>query len=192
MNEKSHFDVVVIGTGPGGEGAAMQAIKSGKTCAAVEMFHRIGGNCTHMGTIPSKALRYAVAQLTEISHNPLVRETGVSLNFSFRDLRRSERGVIERQVEMRRGFYDRNRIPVVHGKAHLVDAHTVAVLEANGGSQMLSADFIGLAPGSRPFRPPNVDFSPPRIFDSDTILTLPFTPQSITIYGAGVVGCEYT
>ncbi len=192
MSDKSHFDVIVIGTGPGGEGAAMQAVKSGKTCCAVEMFHRIGGNCTHMGTIPSKALRYAVGQLTEISHNPLIRESGIALNISFRDLRRSERGVIERQVEMRRTFYDRNRVPVLHGKANLVDAHTVEVLEPTGVKQVLSADYIVLAPGSRPFRPANVDFSHPRIFDSDTILNLPFTPQSITIYGAGVVGCEYT
>ena len=75
MNQQ-HFDVVVIGTGPGGEGAAMQAAKHGKRVAVVERFDKIGGGCTHWATIPSKALRYAIFQMTEANHNPLFREAG--------------------------------------------------------------------------------------------------------------------
>ena len=67
------FDVVVIGTGPGGEGAAMQAVKHGRRVAVVERRHLIGGNCTHVGTIPSKALRYAIFQMMEVNNNPLYR-----------------------------------------------------------------------------------------------------------------------
>src|SRR5881275_2630049 len=113
----THYDVVVIGTGPGGEGAAMQTVKQGKNVAVVERYEKIGGNCTHLGTIPSKALRYSIFQMTEINHNPLVHEAGVSLNFNFPQLRRSARGVIEKQVDMRRGFYERNRVPVIRGNA---------------------------------------------------------------------------
>jgi NAD(P) transhydrogenase len=188
----AHFDVIVIGTGPGGEGAAMQAVKHGKSVAVIEQQEKIGGNCTHLGTIPSKALRYSISQMTEVNHNPLVREAGITLNFSFPELRRSARSVIERQVDMRRGFYERNRVNLVQGRAHFIDSHTMDACEPNGAKQRLTGDAFVIATGSRPFRPPEVDFNHPRIFDSDTILDLSYTPQSITIYGAGVVGCEYT
>lgn len=191
-NDRTDFEVVVIGTGPGGEGAAMQAVKHGKRVAVVERMPRIGGSCTHLGTIPSKALRFAIFQMTEVNNNKLYREAGVSLNLSFPELRRGAKNVIDRQVDMRRTFYDRNRAPVFQGAARLIDAHTVEVSQPNGARQRLNAQCIVLAVGSRPYRPANVDFSHPRVFDSDTILDLPYTPQSVTVYGAGVVGCEYT
>lgn len=187
-----HFDLVVIGTGPGGEGAAMQACKHGKKVVVVERSRQIGGNCTHLGTIPSKALRYAIYRMTETIHNPAFRTAGLSANFNFTDLRRSAASVIARQVDMRQTFYERNRVPIVHGQARFVDAQTIEAVEENGGRTLLSADAFVIAVGSRPYRPPNVDFSHPRIFDSDTILDLKETPQSITVYGAGVIGCEYT
>jgi NAD(P) transhydrogenase len=186
------FDVVVIGSGPGGEGAAMQAVKHGRRVAAVESYDKIGGGCTHWATIPSKALRYAIFQMTEANHNPLFREAGVSLHFSFPELRRSARGVIEKQVDMRTGFYERNRVPVIRGHARFIDASTIDVEETSGAHHRIVGKAFVIATGSRPYRPTNVDFTHPRIFDSDTILDLGYTPQSITIYGAGVVGCEYT
>jgi NAD(P) transhydrogenase len=189
---QSHFDVVVIGSGPGGEGAAMQAVKQGKSVAVVERHPQIGGACTHLGTIPSKALRYAIFQMTEANSNPLFRAAGVSIRLPFPELRCFADRIVEQQVHTRQGFYDRNHVPVVFGNAHFVDPSTVEVDDADGGKQRLTAEGIIIAAGSRPYRPPDVDFSHPRIFDSDTILDLSFTPQSITIYGAGVVGCEYT
>jgi NAD(P) transhydrogenase len=189
---ETHFDVIVIGSGPGGEGAAMQAVKHGKRVAIIERFDKIGGGCTHWATIPSKALRSAVFQMTEANRNPLFVEAGVSLHFTFPELRRSARNVIERQVEMRRGFYDRNQVTVVRGHARFIDPHTIEADEPSGARQRLTADAFVIAAGARPYRPSDVDFSHPRIFDSDTILDLSYTPQSITIYGAGVVGCEYT
>ena len=189
---KIHFDVVVIGTGPGGEGAAMQAVKHGKRVAVVEQFNRVGGGCTHWGTIPSKALRYAIFQMTEANRNPLFRGAGVSLHFSVAELSRSARRVIDQQVDMRTGFYERNHVPIFAGRARFIDAHTVEVCEDHNACEHLSADAFVVATGSRPYRPADIDFSHPRIFDSDTILDLDFTPQSISIYGAGVVGCEYT
>lgn len=188
----NHYDILVIGSGPGGEGAAMQAVKHGKRVAVVERFERIGGGCTHWGTIPSKALRYAIYQMTEANQNPLFHAAGVSLRIPFPELRRSARSVIERQVDMRRGFYDRNRVPVICGAARFLDPHTIEIAECNEGRQRFTADYFVIATGSRPYRPADVDFTHPRIFDSDTILGLSFTPQSITVYGAGVVGCEYT
>lgn len=188
---EAEFDLVVIGTGPGGEGAAMQATKDGRSVAVVERYMNIGGGCTHWGTIPSKALRYSIYQLTEVNRNPLFQKAGVSVRSSFQDLRRSAASVIQKQVDMRRGFYDRNGVDVLHGTAHFVDENTVEVCEEDGGRQRLSAKAIVLAPGSRPYRPEGIDFNHPLIFDSDTILDLPNTPRSITVYGAGVIGCEY-
>src|SRR5262245_23232916 len=84
--DNPHFDVIVIGTGPGGEGAAMQAAKHGKSVAVVERHTRVGGSCTHLATIPSKALRFAIFQMTEANNNKLFREAGISVNLSFPDL----------------------------------------------------------------------------------------------------------
>ncbi|MGH7128471.1 MAG: Si-specific NAD(P)(+) transhydrogenase [Planctomycetaceae bacterium] len=189
--DRPHYDVVVIGSGPGGEGAAMQAAKSGRTVAVVERFDQIGGGCTHWGTIPSKALRFAIFQMTEANHNPLFRDEGVSIQLSFAELRRGAASVIRRQVEMRRGFYDRNGVELIFGHGAFVEPHVIEVTDSNGGKRQLNADNIIIATGSRPYRPPDVDFNHPRVFDSDTVLGLSFTPRSITIVGAGVVGCEY-
>jgi NAD(P) transhydrogenase len=92
---------------------------------------------------------------------------------------------------MRRTFYDRNHVPVYHGIATFVDAHTIEVVEPDGVQRRLSAKSLVIATGARPYHPPDVDFTLSRVFDSDTILSLQETPQTITIYGAGVVGCEY-
>ncbi len=185
------FDLLVIGTGPGGEGAAMQACKTGKRVAVIERAPMIGGNCTHLGTIPSKALRYAIFQMMEVNSNPLFRAHELSVNLTFPELRKTARAVIDRQVQMRKGFYDRNDVPIYHGQARFVDSHTLSVVDANGMTEMLTSQSIVIATGARPFRPKDIDFTHPRVFDSDTILNLELDAKSITVYGAGVIGCEY-
>lgn len=180
------YDLFVIGTGPGGEGAAMQASKGGLRVAVAEEFPEIGGACTHRGTIPSKALRYAITSTVKAMTNPTMQEMGVQLSPTMDQLRRGTKTIIARQVSMRKSFYDRNGVPIFRGQATLLDPHTVQV----GGKKLTSANFV-LAPGARPFRPKNVDFSHPRIFDSDTILELSERVTSITVYGAGVIGTEY-
>ncbi len=186
-----NFDVVVVGSGPGGEGAAMQASKHGLSVAVVEQQKEIGGACTHSATIPSKALRFAIFQMTEVNNNRLYRDHGISVQLSFPELRKTARSVIEQQVEMRTAFYDRNHVPIFNGRASLHDPHTVDVELNNDARTRLRAKWIVLATGARPYRPADVDFSHPRIFDSDSILSMNHTPQSITVYGAGIIGCEY-
>ncbi len=181
------FDVIVIGTGPGGEGAAMQAAKEGKRVAVIERYSRIGGGCTHWGTIPSKALRFSIYSIMEAINNPVVKSLGARPSPTLAQLRASSRSIIAKQESMRQTFYDRNHVPVIVGQARFVDAHTV---EIDDGTQF-KADHFVIAVGSRPFHPEGVDFSHPRIFDSDTILELSDRPDSITVYGAGVIGCEY-
>lgn len=186
MSEQK-FDVVVIGTGPGGEGAAMQAAKGGKRTAVIEAYKQIGGGCTHWGTIPSKALRFSIYSAMEAMNNPIIRDMGIQVNPSFAQLRASSKSIITKQVSMRQTFYERNNVPVFSGQARFIDPHIIEVDE----DIRIRGEHIIIATGSRPFRPKGVDFSHPRIFDSDTILDLSFKPQSIAIYGAGVIGCEY-
>ena len=187
MAKDRKADVVVIGSGPGGEGAAMQLAKGGKSVILVERYEKIGGGCTHWGTIPSKALRYAIYRLTEALNNPLLQACGVEAKPSVAELTKSANEVIANQVSMRRQFYGRNEVDVIHGHAKLVDANTVSVDD----EQTISADHIVMAVGSRPYRPAGIDFDDPRIFDSDTILKIEHKPASMTVLGAGVIGCEY-
>jgi NAD(P) transhydrogenase len=191
VSEQS-FDLVVIGSGPGGEGAAMEAAKQGKSVAVIERHEKLGGGCVHLGTIPTKSLRYTIFRMTDTNNNPVFRAAGASLKLSFPELRKAAGSVIQRQVDMRTNFYDRNNVPTLLGHARILDTHRVEVEEPTGGRRILKTQAIIIATGSRPYRPPDIDFNHPRIFDSDTILGLGFTPQSVTIYGAGVVGCEYT
>ncbi len=189
--DNHRYDVVVIGTGPGGEGAAMQAVKLGRSVAAVERMPEIGGNCTHRGTIPSKALRFAIHQATKLMQTRLLDAHQMAEARALPNLRRSASTVIGKQVSMRQGFYDRNNVPVYQGNARLIGDNKVEVTDTLGGKRTLQADAIMIATGCRPYRPENIDFSHPRLHDSDTILDLQETPRSISIFGAGVIGCEY-
>ena len=180
-------DAIVIGSGPGGEGAAMQLAKSGKRVQLVEKYHQVGGGCTHWGTIPSKALRFSIYQLTEVLSLPLMRACGVSVDFTMADLKSRTESIVQQQESLRRRFFDRNKVEVIHGEASFLDSNTMEI----DGDRQLRADTIVLATGSRPYRPDHINFTDPHIFDSDSILSLDFMPRSLTIYGAGVIGCEY-
>lgn len=191
MSDVQNYDVVVIGSGPGGEGAAMQAVKHGLKVAVVEKMPMIGGSCTHTGTIPSKALRFAIFQAMEFRSNPLFRTLGSAADVNLPQMRKTAQRVIDQQVTMRQSFYDRNDVPVLNGTARFLDKQTIEVLHADGGHTVLAAKNFVIATGARPYRPANVDFNHPCVFDSDTILGLNRDIKSLTVYGAGVIGCEY-
>ncbi|WP_296058285.1 Si-specific NAD(P)(+) transhydrogenase [uncultured Amphritea sp.] len=185
------YDVIVIGSGPAGEGAAMNAAKKGRRVAVIESQDSVGGNCTHKGTIPSKALRHSVKQIIEFNTNPMFRDIGEPRWFSFpKVLKRAEK-VISNQVMMRTNFYARNRIDLFFGNAEFADQNTVLVSGTVKGNEILRAKNIIIATGSRPYKPDDIDFTHPRIYNSDTILTLSHTPRTLIIYGAGVIGSEY-
>lgn len=185
------FDAIIIGTGPGGEGAAMNLAKSGKTVAVIERHQQVGGGCTHWGTIPSKALRHSVSRYIEYKENPLFQMDDQSSNLTFPHILKHAAGVIRKQVQLRSSFYERNRVKVFQGAASFVDAHHIRIEQDGAPDQVISAGHIILATGSRPYRPQNVDFTHSRIFDSDTILSLTADVRHIIIFGAGVIGCEY-
>lgn len=169
----------------------MQAVKLGQSVAVVERAEQIGGSCTHSGTIPSKALRFAIFQATSSFHNQILRDAGLAMIPDFPQLRKGAASVIAKQVDMRMTFYERNGIDVTYGEASFADEHTILVTDPYGGRRLLRGKAIIIATGSRPYREASIDFTHPRVRDSDTILDLDHTPRSITIFGAGVVGCEY-
>ena len=183
-------DVLIIGSGPAGEGAAMTAAKNYKSVALIERHFEVGGGCTHWGTIPSKALRHSAQLLHDLQHNPLLQHCkGVQLTYP--QLLAAASRVVETQVASRQRFYQRNRVHVLTGEAQLLDPHTVQVRTAVGELVIIRGRYLVIATGSRPYHPPELDFSHPRIRDSDSILRYTEHPFSISIYGAGVIGCEY-
>ncbi|TQV87297.1 Si-specific NAD(P)(+) transhydrogenase [Aliikangiella coralliicola] len=190
MNSEN-FDLIIIGTGPSGESAAINASKHGLSVALVDSRKIVGGNCTHQGTIPSKTLRHSVHSVMKFNRNPLFRAISEPKLLTFQQVMQSAEDTIKKQVSMRSRFYSRNDIPIFHGTASFKNDNTISIENDEEGNFELTAKQFIIATGSRPYRPSNVDFSHPRVFDSDKILTLKETPKRVIIYGAGVIGCEY-
>ena len=185
------YDAVVLGSGPAGEGAAMKLAKSGKRVAIVDMREQLGGNCTHVGTIPSKALRQTVSSIIRYQRDPMFKKVGDWKQYTMKQVLRNAHKVIQQQVDTHTRFYDRNKIDTYHGRAYIQDKNTVMVFTPEGIKETLVFKQLVIATGSRPYRPDILDFNHPRVFDSDKILDLDFSIQKIIIYGAGVIGCEY-
>ena len=182
MSVKFDYDAIVLGTGPGGEGAAMKLTKSGLSVAVCDYFSNIGGHSTHKGTIPSKSLRHA----TEI-----LEQNDELITTDFTELLAMAYKVIEKQTKLRRSFYEKNWVDIINGHGRFLDKNTIEVITPDGIKKKFTAKYFIIATGSRPYHPPDVDFSHPRILDSDKILELKEHPRSLTIYGAGIIGCEY-
>ncbi len=187
----SKYDLVILGSGPAGEGAAMNAVKRGKRVAVIEQHSSVGGSCTHLGTIPSKALRHSVKQIMDFNTNSMFREIGEPRWFSFPKVLKRAETVIQKQVQSRTMYYARNRIDLYFGHGSFIDDHTVEVVAPNGNREQLHCDNVLIATGSRPYQPADVDFNHPHVYDSDSILELSSTPRRMIIYGAGVIGSEY-
>ena len=184
------FDVIIIGSGPGGEGTAMKCVKSGKLVALVDERINVGGACTHTATIPSKAIRFILSSAKSALNNEVLGKYLKKADIQFSDLLESAKKVITSQIDVRSGFYQRNNVEIFLGRAKFIDEKTIEVTTDKSELQIQADSFV-VATGSSPYHPPGVDFDDSRIFDSDTILNLKQTPRSITIYGAGVIGCEY-
>lgn len=185
------YDLVVIGAGPSGEAAAMAAVKNKLSIAVIDDSSMLGGNCTHKGTIPSKALRHAAKQVVHYRKQPDILQLSSTPQISFPRILESAKKVIPRKVAMHKSYFLRNRISVHSGYARFIDDRSLSVEIEKGVNHSVKGTNILIATGSRPYQPAEIDFNHPRIYDSDSILTMAHTPRSITIFGAGVIGCEY-
>ena len=185
------YDAVVLGAGPAGEAAAMKLAKSGKKVVVIDPREQVGGNCTHVGTIPSKALRQSVFNLINFRRDQMFTKAMDYHQVPLNIVLAKARQVILKQVHTHTRFYERNQVEVIHGWANFVDNHTIRVEIDDNTFETITFNKAIITVGSRPYRPDILDFDHPRVFDSDKILQMDYVVKKIIIYGAGVIGCEY-
>ncbi|MEU9733057.1 Si-specific NAD(P)(+) transhydrogenase [Streptomyces sp. NPDC048002] len=186
------FDMLVLGSGPGGQKAAIAAAKLGRKVAVIDRPDMVGGVSIHTGTIPSKTLREAVLYLTGLTQRDLYGQSyRVKEDITVADLISRTQHVVGREVEVIRSQLSRNQVVLYAGTGRFVDDHTVALRDADGKEQLFTAEHIVIATGTRPARPDTVAFDGRTIMDSDNVLTLERVPRSMVIVGAGVIGMEY-
>jgi len=186
-----HYDCAVIGTGPAGQKAAIQASKLGKKVVIIEKNPTVGGATINTGTIPSKALREAVLHLTGVSKRGLFgNDYCVKRDITVADLISVSQQVIQHELQLVRSHLDRNGIDLVWGSASFENRNTLLVTRPND-SEQITADKFFIATGTRPARPEHVPFNDKTIFCSDAILKLERLPKSLIVVGGGVIGVEY-
>ncbi len=184
--------MLVIGSGPGGQKAAIASAKLGRRVAVVDNPEMVGGVSIHTGTIPSKTLREAVLYLTGLTQRDLYGQSyRLKEDITVTDLTARTQHVVSREVDVIRNQLSRNHVTLCSGTGRFVDPHTVALREPNGDERLLSAEHIVIATGTRPARPDSVAFDGRTIMDSDNVLSLERVPRSMVIVGAGVIGMEY-
>ena len=186
------YDVLVIGSGPGGQKAAIAAAKLERRVAIVERKDMIGGVCLNTGTIPSKTLREAILYLTGLDQREMYGQSyRVKDEITIADLAARTTHVVGREMDVVRSQLTRNRVTVLTGTGRFTDPHTVEVDAGDGRSRLASADKIVIATGTRPARPASVEFDERTVMDSDGIVHLEKVPRSMVVAGAGVIGIEY-
>ncbi|WP_433517031.1 Si-specific NAD(P)(+) transhydrogenase [Nonomuraea sp. CA-143628] len=185
------FDVVVLGTGPGGQKAAIAAAKLGKRVAVVEKMHMLGGVCINTGTIPSKTLREAVLYLTGLNQRELYGASyRVKEEITVADLGMRTQHVIGREIQVIRSQLGRNHVTMLQGTGRFLDPHTIGIT-GDEEEKKVTADKIVIATGTSPARPTSVEFDDKTVIDSDAILHLDRVPETLVVVGAGVIGIEY-
>lgn len=186
------YDLVVIGSGPAGQRAAIQAAKNGKQVAIIERREMLGGVSVHKGTIPSKTLREAALYLTGWNQRGLYGQ-GYRLknNVTVDDLTQRLKITLQHEMEVIHNQLTRNGIQIIEGSAAFHDAHVLDIELADGTFDQVRGEYILIAVGSRPVLPEGVPFDNKTIIDSDGILNLDSLPGSLAVIGAGVIGVEY-
>jgi NAD(P) transhydrogenase len=183
-------DLCVIGSGPGGQKAAIQAAKLGKSVVVVEKMEFVGGVAINTGTIPSKALREAVLAVVQARRHGVHYDGSTGRTQTLETLTTYCNRIIRAEVDLVRGHFLSNGIDLVSGTGSFVDANTVRVTSSRG-EETVRAGHILIAVGTHPARPADLPFDHTDIITSDDILKLPYLPRSMLIVGGGVIGTEY-
>lgn len=187
-----HYDLIVIGSGPAGRRAAIQAAKFGRNVLVVERGRRVGGVSVHTGTIPSKTLRETALNLSGWRERGFYgRSYRVKQDITAEDLRARLDITLTHEIEVLEHQFARNQVATLRGSASFKDAKSIEVIGEDGETFIFTADCFLIAVGTVPFRPDYVPFDGESIFDSDEILELKDLPRSMTVIGAGVIGVEY-
>ncbi len=188
----AQYDLVVIGSGPAGRSAAIQAAKLKRKILVVEREPRLGGVSIHTGTIPSKTLRETILNLSGWRERSFYgRSHRAKEKIDSGDLKARLHMTLNHEVDLLEHQFARNRVETLTGSAKFVDQNTISVTATNGEDTTITSDSFLIATGTYPFRPDYVPFNGTSIFDSDEILNLPSIPRSMIVIGAGVIGVEY-
>lgn len=191
MKSAYDFDMVIIGSGPGGQKAAIQASKLGKSVLIIDSNPQLGGACLQDGTIPSKSFREAIIHLSgyrERSHYG--KAYRVKHNVDMSDLTQRCNGILNNLEQTIRSQLSRNNVIIINGFASIEGSNQVRVRHGKK-EETVSAQFIVIATGTKPFHPPGFDMDGEVILDSDSVLRMKRVPRSLSIVGGGVIGCEY-
>jgi NAD(P) transhydrogenase len=185
------YDLVVIGSGPAGQKAAICAAKMRKKVAVIERKRSIGGVCVNTGTIPSKTFREAVMYLSGLRQRTFYgRGYAVKDQIAMQDLVFRSDAVMAREIEVIKSQLRRNRVTVLEGNAHFIDDHKVEVI-SDMGSSVVHGDYFVVACGTRPAHHEQIPIDGRRIFDSDQVHELKELPRELIVVGAGIIGLEY-
>jgi len=188
----SHYDFIVIGSGPAGKRAAIQATKLGKSALLIEKDSMVGGVTVHTGTIPSKTLRETVLFLSGWRQRGIYgRSYKVKENITVDDLTQRLQSTITHEVEIIQHQLMRNNVEILQGHARFKNDHTVVVEDSEGTLTDYSADNFLICVGTRTRRPENIPFDGQSIIDSDEIIHLDQMPKKLLVVGGGVIGMEY-
>lgn len=186
------FDLIVIGSGPAGQKAAMQGARLRKRVAIIEKELVLGGAGVNTGTLPGKTLNDAMYHIHGYTLRSFLNATcTLKKNITFKDMMARRNQVASNDNTVLKHQLERNNITIIHGTATLTGPHTVQVAMRNGKNEPLFASFVVIATGSRPRRPDNVPFNNQNVCDSDAVLSSDVAPESILVVGGGVVGMEY-
>jgi len=188
----SHYDFIVIGSGPAGRRAAIQAAKLGKSVLVIEQNERVGGVSVHTGTIPSKTLRETVLNLTGWRERSFYgRAYKAKPDISADDLKKRLHLTLDHEVDVLEHQFARNQVTTLHGQARFIDPHTIEVQGTEQENLRCSGTRFLIAVGTKPHRPKDIPFDGEHVLDSDDVLSLKILPKTLAVIGAGVIGLEY-
>ncbi len=189
--DTTRYDLIAIGSGPAGQRAAIQAARLGKRVAIVERQAVLGGVSTNTGTLPSNTLRAAIVELTGQAKSVYGSTRGLKRKITIDDLLWRTQQVVEHEQNVIHDQLRRNSVDILVGTASFLDPHTIEIVRDAGDCSVVSAECFVVAVGTKPARPPGVDFDDRNVFDSDGMLRLTQLPRTMTVVGGGVIGLEY-
>ena len=185
------YDVAVIGSGPAGQKAAVQAAKAGQRVAIIEQDSLFGGACVHRGTIPSKTLRENALRVKNMRQNVALVDFKLGEDTEMATLVDRLDEVLKAHDGFMRQQIDRNKIERIHGRVSFVDNQTLLINRVGGETSEIISNKVIIATGSYPRHPDNIPVDHEHIFDSDSILSMLYLPSSLTVLGGGVIASEY-